>query len=87
MLVSQITVYNDRVALRYLLKKPDAKPRLIRWMLFLQEFDIEIIDRSGAENMVADHLSRIKGPIDSLPIRDNLPDKHLMQLHPSHVTP
>ena len=78
MLFSQITVYNDRVALRYLLKKPDAKPRLIRWMIFLQEFDIEIKDRSGAENMVADHLSRIEGLVDSLPIRDNFLDDHLM---------
>ena len=37
--------------------------------------------------MVSDHLSRIKGPVDSLPIRDNFPNEHLMQLHSSHVTP
>jgi len=36
---------------------------------------------------VANHLSRIKGHVDSLPIRDNFPDEHLMQLHSSHVTP
>ena len=56
-------------------------------MPLLQEFDIEIRDRSGAENVVVDHLSRIEGPVDSLPIRDNFPDEHLMQLHTSHVTP
>ena len=56
-------------------------------MLLLQEFDIEFRDRSGVENMVAHHLSRIKEPVDSLPIRDNFPDEHLMQLHSSHVTP
>jgi len=49
-------------------------------MLLLQEFDIEIRDNSGVENVVADHLSRIKGPVHSLPIRDNFPNEHLMQL-------
>ena len=68
------------------MKKLDGKSRLIGWMLFLREFDIEIRDKSGAENMVVDHLSKIEGPIDSLPIRDNFPDEHLMQLHSSHVT-
>jgi len=47
-------------------------------MPLLQEFDIEIRDRSGAENVVVDHLSRIEGPVDSLPIRDNFLDEHLM---------
>jgi len=56
-------------------------------MLLLQEFDIKIIDKSGAENMVVEHLSRIEGPANSLPVRDNFPDEHLMQLHTSHVTP
>jgi len=39
------------------------------------------------KNTVVDHLSRIKGPIDSLPIRDKFLDEHLNQLHSSHVTP
>ena len=69
------------------MKKPNDKPRLIRWMLLLQEFDIEIRDKNGAKNMVTNHLSRIEGHVDSLPIRDNFPDEHLMQLHSSHVTP
>ena len=42
---------------------------------------------SGVENVVVDHLSRIEGPVDSLPIRDNFPDEHLMQLHSSYATP
>ncbi|RDX98694.1 Retrovirus-related Pol polyprotein from transposon 17.6, partial [Mucuna pruriens] len=44
LLGSKIIVFSDHAALRYLLKKPDAKPRLIRWMLPLQEFDLEIRD-------------------------------------------
>ena len=53
-------MYTDHAALKYLLTKQDSKPRLIRWVLLLQEFDIEIRDRKGIENQVADHLSRIE---------------------------
>ena len=66
--------------MKFLLKKPDAKPRLIRWMLLLQEFDIEIRDKSGAENLVADHLSRIPQSLEPLPIRETFPDEQLLQL-------
>ena len=37
--------------------KKDAKPRLIRWVLLLQEFNVEIRDKKGLENVVVDHLS------------------------------
>jgi len=87
LLCFHITVCTNHATLRHLLKKPDAKPRLIRWMLLLQKFDIVIKDRSGVENVVADHLSRIEGTVDSFPIRDNFLDEHFMQLHSSHVTP
>ena len=56
---SKVIVYTDHAILKFLLKKADSKPRLIKWMLLLQEFDIEIQDRSGAHNLVVDHLSRI----------------------------
>ncbi|RDY06322.1 Retrovirus-related Pol polyprotein, partial [Mucuna pruriens] len=59
LLGSKIIVFSDHAALRYLLKKPDAKPRLIWWMLLLQEFNTKIRDKKGTENSVADHLSRI----------------------------
>ncbi|MCI20157.1 hypothetical protein A2U01_0041318, partial [Trifolium medium] len=49
-------------ALKYLLTKGESKPRLLRWVLLLQEFDIEIKDKKDVENVVADHLSRLDNP-------------------------
>ncbi|KAM6547440.1 hypothetical protein CsatB_019116 [Cannabis sativa] len=76
---SPITIFTDHSALKYLLSKKDAKARLIRWILLLQEFDITIKYKKGVENVVADHLSRLElsDPADGPPIHDDFPDEQL----------
>ncbi|RVW63642.1 Retrovirus-related Pol polyprotein from transposon 297 [Vitis vinifera] len=79
---SFIIVFTDHSALKYLLTKQDAKARLIRWILLLQEFDLQIRDKKGVENVVADHLSRLAIAHNShvLPINDDFPEESLMLL-------
>nr|GFA21622.1 reverse transcriptase domain-containing protein [Tanacetum cinerariifolium] len=62
LVLSKSIVYTDHSALKYLLSKQDAKPKLIRWVLLLQEFDIIIRDKKGKKNLATDHLSRLKNP-------------------------
>ncbi|GJS72844.1 DNA-directed DNA polymerase [Tanacetum coccineum] len=80
--LSQMIVYTDHSALRDLFKKQDAKPRLIRWILLLQEFDIEIKDKKGTDDVAADHLSRIENDEtnDYNDVDDNFPDETLMEI-------
>nr|GEV74304.1 hypothetical protein [Tanacetum cinerariifolium] len=61
-----VKVYTDHSALKYLFNKHDAKPRFLRWVLRLQEFDIIVCDKKGAENLAADHLSRLENPHQSV---------------------
>jgi hypothetical protein len=78
---SKVIIYTDHAAIKYLLDKKDAKPRLIRWILLLQEFDIEFSDKTGVENVVADHLSRMnRGQDDKEPIEDKMRDDHLYRV-------
>ncbi|EOY03332.1 Uncharacterized protein TCM_018259 [Theobroma cacao] len=57
---TKVIVYTDHVVIKYLIEKKDAKPRLIRLVLLLQEFNLKIRDRKGTENQLADHLSRLE---------------------------
>ena len=79
---SDIVMFTDHSALKYLLTKKNAKARLIRWVLLLQEFNLQIKDKNGVENVVADHISRltIAQNNHSPPINDEFPEESLMQL-------
>ncbi|CAN6711729.1 unnamed protein product [Malus baccata var. baccata] len=80
LLGTKVIIYTDHAALKYLFTKKEAKPRLIRWMLLLQEFDIEIRDKKGSENVVADHLSRMVHEEDAVPLIETFPDEQLMSV-------
>ncbi|XP_065854963.1 uncharacterized protein [Euphorbia lathyris] len=79
---TKVIVFSDHAALRYLMKKKDAKPRLIRWILLLQEFDLEIRDKKGSKNLVADHLSRLlSSDSDNGELKVEFPDEHLFSIN------
>jgi len=78
---SHVIIYSDHTAIKHLMAKKDAKSRLLRWILLLQEFDLEIRDKKGCENVVADHLSRLEttNPHDQI-IDDKFPDEQLFTI-------
>ena len=83
LLDTRVIVHTGHSALRYLMSKKDAKPRLIRCVLLLQEFDFEVLDRKGTENQVADHLYHLEDEAmrelgDKTKIDDTFPDEHVL---------
>ncbi|GKA78121.1 reverse transcriptase domain-containing protein [Tanacetum coccineum] len=62
LVLSKTILYTDHSDLKYLLAKQDSKPRLLQWILLLQEFNVIIRDKKGVENLAADHLSRLENP-------------------------
>nr|GEX60542.1 hypothetical protein [Tanacetum cinerariifolium] len=66
LIMNKIIVYTDHSALKYLFAKKDAKARLLRWILLLQEINFKVIDTKGAENYAADHLSHLENPYENV---------------------
>jgi hypothetical protein len=82
---AKVIVFTDHATLKYLLTKKDVKPQLIYWILLLQEFDLEIRDKKGVENTVADHLSHMQVTnMQERPINDFLRDDMLLKVTDSN---
>nr|GEV36406.1 reverse transcriptase domain-containing protein [Tanacetum cinerariifolium] len=81
LVLSKSIVYMDHSALKYLFNKQDAKPRLLRWVLLLKEFDITICDKKGAENLTADHLSRLENPHQSVLDKKEINETFPLETH------
>jgi len=87
LLGSKVIIYTDHTTLCHLLAKKETKPRLIRWILLLQEFDIEIRDKKGTENVVAGHLSWILFETSQpILVHDSFPDEQLFEITPRELT-
>nr|GEV13801.1 DNA-directed DNA polymerase [Tanacetum cinerariifolium] len=81
LIMNKSIVYTDHSALKYLFPKKDSKARLLRWVLLLQEFTFKVIDTKGAENLAANHLSRLETPhqnvLDPKEINESFPPETL----------
>nr|GFB58003.1 reverse transcriptase domain-containing protein [Tanacetum cinerariifolium] len=66
LIMNKSIVHTYHFALKYLSAKKDAKVRLLRWVLLLQEFDFKVLDTKGAENLAADHLSKLENPYENV---------------------
>ena len=80
---SHVIIDTDHAAIKYLMEKMEAKPRLIRWVLLLQEFDLEIKDKKGSDNVITDHLSILEKTAEKekgTEIVENFPDEQMFLL-------
>jgi len=76
-----VVVHTNHAVLKYLFSKKDTRPRLLRWILLLQEFDCEIRDKKGSENLVAHHLSWLVTKNESeIPFSKCFPDEQLLMI-------
>ena len=76
-------MHSNHSTLRYLMEKKDAKPRLIRWVLLLQDFYFEVKERKGTDNQFSDHFPRLESEAmcelgEKAENDDAFPDEHVL---------
>lgn len=80
----KVRVYTNHTVLKFFLAKHDVKPRIKRWIILLQEFDLEKRDKKGTKNVAVNHLSRLElekeEKEDGIPINETFPDEYLMAI-------
>ena len=77
---SHVIMHTDHATIKYLMANKKAKPRLIRWVLLLQEFDLEIKNKKSSDNVIVDHLSKLERSTEDEKgnnIAENFPDEQL----------
>ncbi|GJS09146.1 reverse transcriptase domain-containing protein [Tanacetum coccineum] len=79
LILNKSVVYTDHFALKYLFAKKDSKARLLQWILLLQEFDFNVIDTNGAENLAANHLSQLENPYENVLYPKEVNEKFLLE--------
>ena len=84
---NKVIVHTDHSSIKHLMTKKDAKPRLIRWVLLLKEFYLEIRDKKGTENIVTNHLSRWEGKSKEIKINNDFPDEQLLAIEDKDPVP
>ena len=84
---NKVIVHTNHSTIKYIMNKMVAKLRLIRWVILFQEFDLEIKDKKGTENLVTDHLSRLEGPKDEVQVNDDFPNEQLLVIEDTKPVP
>ena len=84
---NKVIVHTNHSAIKYLMTKKETKPRLKQWVLLLQEFDLEIKDKKGTENLVVDHLSWLEGTREEAHVNDAFPNEQLLAIADTKMVP
>lgn len=78
-----MVIFIDHATLKYLFNKGESKLKLLRWILLLQEFYLEMKDEKGVKNVLANHLSRLENEEVTMKeknINEEFQDEHLMEI-------
>ena len=84
LLANKFVFFVDHQARLYLVNKPCAIGRIVRWFVILLEFDFTVAVKKGSTHQRADHLSRITSGEAPIGVDDDIPDATLFQVETRH---